>query len=167
MEAPSPVNMSRDPPSAPPSPPNPAELDDSAPAAADLDASAPADFSNLEQLDGVGDALSSESVADFAAADLAATERSGSPAAKPRRIANRLRLVDDGEDAADADAPGDGDGNERLRGAALTIQRAMRAKRATELVGNKTFSLADVSRAATKKEEKRKLAARIAESEVS
>ena len=166
MDAPSPVNMSRDLPSAPPSPPDPAELDDSAPAAAEFDALATVE-QEVEKLDGVGDALTSESVADFAAADLAATERSGSPAAKPRRIANRLRLVDDGEAAADADAPGDGDGNERLRGAALTIQRAMRAKRATGLVTNKAFSLADVSRAATKVEEKRKLAARIAESEVS
>ena len=166
MDAPSPVNMSRDLPSAPPSPPDPAELDDSAPAATEFDALATVE-QEVEKLDGVGDALTSESVADFAAADLAVTERSESPAAKPRRIANRLRLVDDGEAAADADAPGDGDGNERLRGAALTIQRAMRAKRATELVGNKAFSFADISRAATKKEEKRKLAARIAESEVS
>ena len=82
VDAPSPVNMSRDLPSAPPSPPDPAELDDSAPAATEFDALATVE-QEVEKLDGVGDALTSESVADFAAADLAATERSESPAAKP------------------------------------------------------------------------------------
>ena len=116
----------------------------------------------------MGSALSEESIADFAAAELVSAQNSASPAVKPRLIANRLRMVDDGDaspqqqdSALDSkEAPG----NVELRGAAMTIQRALRAKKEAEGL-KRTFNLADISKAAVKVEEKRKLAARIAESE--
>ena len=117
----------------------------------------------------MGSALSEESIADFAAAELVSAQNSASPAVKPRLIANRMKMVDDG----DASSPQQQDnaldskeapGNVELRGAAMTIQRALRAKKEAEGL-KRTFNLADISKAAVKVEEKRKLAARIAESE--
>jgi len=158
--------MSRDPPSAPPSPPNPAELDDSVPAAADLDASeapaaAPAELlpqllsgqeesdDAVHKVDGVGE--NPESVADVAAADLAAAEASAAPAVKPKRIENRVRMVDSGSPRQPRNAVEAGEGGastDRLRDAASTIQRALRAKREAALITRKTFNIAEVARAA-------------------
>jgi len=172
--------MSRDPPSAPPSPPDPAELYDSAPAAADLDtseapAAAPAELlpqllsgqeegdDAVHKVDGVGE--SAESVADVAAADLAAAEASAAPAVKPKRIENRVRMVDAGSPRNTVEAGEGGAGTDRLRDAASTIQRALRAKREAALITRKTFNIAEVARAAKQVDEKKKLASRIAELE--
>ena len=173
MEPPSPDKMNRDPPSAPPSPPNPAELDDSAPAAADLDtseapAAAPAELlpqllsgqeerdDAVHKVDGVGE--SPESVADVAAADLAAAEASAAPAVKPKRIENRVRMVDSGSPRQPRNAVEAGEGGastDRLRDAASTIQRALRAKREAALITRKTFNIAEVARAAKQVDGKR------------
>eukprot|EP00964_Phaeocystis_antarctica_P053329 scaffold31287_cov57-Phaeocystis_antarctica.AAC.1 len=70
-----------------------------------------------------------ESVADFAAAELVAAQNSASPAVKPRLIANRLRMVDNGspqqpDNEIQPEGEGEGEGkNVALVGAAMTIQR--------------------------------------------
>ena len=89
-------------------------------------------------------------------------------------IANRMKMIDDGDgspqrqqqdnaldtkkttEARKNPNPGNPNpGNAELRGAALTIQRALRAKKEAE--GHKrTFNLADISKAAVKVEGKRK-----------
>jgi len=119
----------------------------------------------------VGDALSQESIADFAAAELADAQSSASPAVQPQRIANRLRMVDDGSPQQEGNAldpeEGTAEDNVQLRGAAMTIQRALRAKREAGFLEKRTFNIAAISKAAIiDNREKKKLAARIAESEV-
>ena len=121
--------------------------------------------------EGQGDALSQESIADFTAAEQEDAQTSASPAVKPQRIANRLRMVDDGspqqEDNALDPKEGTAEDNVQLRGAAMTIQRALRAKREAGLLEKRTFNIAAISKAAiVENREKKKLTARIAESEV-
>ena len=111
----------------------------------------------------MGSALSEESIADFAAAELASAQNSASPAVKPRRIANRVRVVDDAspqqqqqQEDGDALDSEEGLGNVALRGAAMTIQRALRAKKEAGLLEKRSFNIADISKAVIKVEGKRK-----------
>ena len=105
----------------------------------------------------MGSALSEESIADFAAAELASAQNSASPAVKPRRIANRVRVVDDAspqqqqqQEDGDALDSEEGLGNVALRGAAMTIQRALRAKKEAGLLEKRSFNIADISKAVIK-----------------
>ena len=115
--------------------------------------------------------MSQESIADFAAAELADAQSSASPAVQPHLIASRLRMVDDGSPQQEGNAldpeEGTAEDNVQLRGAAMTIQRALRAKREAGFLEKRTFNIAAISKAAiAENREKKKLAARIAESEV-
>ena len=101
--------------------------------------------------------MSEESIADFAAAELASAQNSASPAVKPRRIANRVRVVDDAspqqqqqQEDGDALDSEEGLGNVALRGAAMTIQRALRAKKEAGLLEKRSFNIADISKAVIK-----------------
>ena len=105
----------------------------------------------------MGSALSEESIADFAAAELVSAQNSASPAVKPRRIANRVRVVDDAspqqqqqQEDGDALDSEEGLGNVALRGAAMTIQRALRAKKEAGLLEKRSFNIADISKAVIK-----------------